>query len=506
MLTPEQISQMRAKAGLAPLNQGQPINFVGRFDYLLPEKKAGFIDKVKQGAKNVIDETKKNIEGIADTFSQNRNLPATALSSTAIVPKAIGDAIFEGVKVMLSDDNKEKAKKHIEEVMANPTIQKEIVEPLMKWANENPQSARAVKDVTDIASVIPAVKAGEAGGKVALEGVEQVGKTVLKAGEDTGKTLVKLSEDAKNLASKGFNKATDIIASKPTTPLKAVGQVLQGTTKDLKSGVKALSLVETDGVKTFKDLGSKIQNKISELAKGVDADLALDQTKKKLSELVISAKTQSGKLVKIKPVENALNQLEELYTKIGDVVGVADIKDLLAKAKKFGLTNQEVNTLARKYGQEFSSKAFNKMGDALTSVNAQMYENTRKALKNLARSGIKGKEAQLADEAMSSLYDTLTLIQKNVQAVNKIQQKISERGLLENIGHAVAKYGDVLTGGSIRGLVGGLLPRGAGYKVLNALDIESLLEKNLKILQDAIKSGNDAEIINILKGLERPKL
>jgi hypothetical protein len=66
----------------------------------------------------------------------------------------------------------------------------------------------------------------------------------------------------------------------------------------------------------------------------------------------------------------------------------------------------------------------------------------------------------------------------------------------------VTKYADLLTGGSIRGLVGGLLPRGAGYKVMNALDIEAGLEKNLKIIQDAIKAGNDADVVKILKKLE----
>ncbi|MEI6288343.1 MAG: hypothetical protein WCJ54_06595 [Actinomycetota bacterium] len=62
-------------------------------------------------------------------------------------------------------------------------------------------------------------------------------------------------------------------------------------------------------------------------------------------------------------------------------------------------------------------------------------------------------------------------------------------------------HGDILTGGTIRGLVGGLLPRGAGYKVMNALDIEKNLSRNLKIIQEAIASGSDKEIINILKKL-----
>ncbi len=79
------------------------------------------------------------------------------------------------------------------------------------------------------------------------------------------------------------------------------------------------------------------------------------------------------------------------------------------------------------------------------------------------------------------------MIDKNVEAVNKLKQKINERGLIEKAGYLLAKYGDILTGGSIRGFVGGILPRGAGYKVMNALDVEQALRKNLDIVEKALK-------------------
>jgi hypothetical protein len=119
-----------------------------------------------------------------------------------------------------------------------------------------------------------------------------------------------------------------------------------------------------------------------------------------------------------------------------------------------------------------------------------MFENTRKGLKDVARAGINGAEAKKADALMSKLYNVKTLTQKNIEAVNKLQQRIEERGLIEKIGHGVSKYADILSGGAIRGVIGGLLPRGAGYKTLNALDLESLLERNLKIIQEAGKIKN----------------
>lgn len=206
MLTPDQINQIRAKSGLAPLNQ-QPSNgtqqhFVGKYDYLkqtqdqpTPE---GFFSKLLNGAKKVISDTKQNFQDIGTTYDTNKNLPATALSATAIVPKAISDAIFEGVKAILPDNVKEEAKKHISSIMENPTIQNEIIQPLMKFANDNPQTSRAAKDVLDIASVLPAAKGAEVGGKVVLQGAENAGKAIAKGSEEvlskTGNVLEKAGE------------------------------------------------------------------------------------------------------------------------------------------------------------------------------------------------------------------------------------------------------------------------------------------------------------------------
>ena len=68
-------------------------------------------------------------------------------------------------------------------------------------------------------------------------------------------------------------------------------------------------------------------------------------------------------------------------------------------------------------------KAFSKLGEPLTSVNAKLFENTRKSLKDIARNTIKGDVAKQADELMSKLYNTKNLISKNVEAVAKLRQK-----------------------------------------------------------------------------------
>ena len=168
-------------------------------------------------------------------------------------------------------------------------------------------------------------------------------------------------------------------------------------------------------------------------------------------------------------------------------------------ARTNGLTRKEVNDISRVYGSEFGTKAFGKTGEALTSTNAQAFENTRSGLKDVARQGLGGEEAKALDATLSAMYDTQLLVQKNVEAVTKLEQRIQERGLVEKAGYYVSKYADILTGGSLRGFVGGILPRGAGYKTMNALDIEQSLRKNLDIVEEALKAQTDEQFLAILR-------
>jgi len=299
-------------------------------------------------------------------------------------------------------------------------------------------------------------------------------------------------------------KIEDLITP-PKTVNEALGQIAQGKVEDIKPVKNALESIDTTGVETFQDLQGRIKQSIPDYAKQVDAELAKDPRIYKLKDLVIKRQTAGGKIISIDYVTKALTDLKELYRKIGDPVSEGNIKEILTKAKKEGLSRKEVNDISRKYGIEFGSKAFNKMGEPLTSVNAQAFENTRSGLKTVAREGLGGAKAKALDRKLSDLFDTQKLIDRNVEAVNKLKQRINERGLLERAGHLVAKYGDMLTGGSIRGFVGGLLPRGAGYKVMNALDIEMALRKNLDIVERAFKAKTDAEMLKILQSSESPK-
>lgn len=449
-------------------------------------KEPGYLSRVGSELKASYQGLQKTTERGAELMGEGKAVEGAVMSGLG-APAAAVRAAFSPITAALSPLIESGLK--ATGVTENETVQNTLA-GLDTWAKAHPDAAENLKNIFEIGSTVGV-------GKIATA-VKPALERGVKTGVETTMGAVKTGVDTSKRATAKIIKAVE---PKPLAPTEAVGQVLQGKTGDIPAGVKGLSTLDTTGVKTYSELGTKIKDRIGELAKKVDEDLGVDQTKRALKDLTISGKTTSGKVVKMKPIDDALSQLDELYTKTGDKLSSANIKELAVKAKNEGLTDLEVNDIARVYGSEFKDKAFSKLGEPLTSVNAQMYENTRTSLKEIARRGIKGAEAKTADKQMSALYKTQALIQKNVEAVNKLQQRIQERGLLEKVGHSVSKYADVLTGGSIRGFVGGLLPRGAGYKVLNALDLEKALEKNLQIIQKAIKSGDDEELLKLIKSI-----
>lgn len=467
----------------------------------------------KQGALQETGEDMKQVgRDVSKSFTERRaavqeskraeqtgveTLYQTAGQAAGFVSDVFGSLIKGGVKAALPQSAEEKIKTGVTTI-AEPLVNTDIVKSVIaKYNTLDERTKRNLNATLGIGSLALDVALLGGGKKVAETGIKTGVELATKATELTkgiaGETI--------DLTKRATGKLLKLVETPPPTPLGAVGQIAQGTTKDIAPVVRGLSTLDTTGVKTYSQLSGVIEKQITKQLEKVDADLALDTTRRPLSNLVIKETTTGGKTVVTKPVKNALDQLNELYTKTGDTVNAANIKELATKATKEGLTNQEVNDLAKIYGSEFGSKAFSKIGEPLTSVNAQLYENTRTQLKTLARQGIKGKEAKKADKLVSSLIKTQTLVKKNIEAVNKITQRITERGLVEKIGYQLSKYSNLLTGGSLRGLVGGLLPRGVGYKVMNAIDVEKALEKNLKIIQDAIKTKSDNEVVKILKGL-----
>lgn len=304
------------------------------------------------------------------------------------------------------------------------------------------------------------------------------------------------------IAGKVIGKAGKFVLGK-NTPEEALGQILQGKTKDLKAGQKALSVIETKGVKTFEELSQKLDDSISELSGHVDKELSKDTSIIKLNQLVSEAKTDSGKIVKTNFVKNALGHLQEMYSQIGDNVGAANIKELVQKATKAGLTRKEVNDISREYGQKFGKKAFGKTGEALTSVNAQMFENTRKGLKLAAREGLGGEPAKNLDALIHDQIHTKDLIDKNVEAVNRLRQKAEKMGVGRKVVRGLIKTIDTITIGATRAIRESFIQSNVGRKTMNSLDVEDMLNGNLRIMKQMNKSQSLGKIEQGIRNLNR---
>lgn len=451
---------------------------------------SNLFNTAKETGKKVISATNASGQGQKETMFQVGGALAGGVS------QAIGDVFTGGAKVALTQGGEDIIKRGVAGAV-KPLTETDALKSIMDKYNTLPDRVKRDIDATLGLGSLALDVYGVGLAKKPVTDVVKAGKeaitTGLKAGEELTTNLPRATERLITMTKEGI---TPTISRE-----KAIGEVLQGTTQDIKKGTAGLSLIDTKGIKTYQKLNEAIDNKIPELAKVVDNEFAQDTTKTLLDDLKIVKPTKAGGEVSINYVDNALKQLDELYEKTGDAVAQADIKDLINTAKTEGLNKLEINDIARTYGQEFGEKAFGKIGEPLTSVNAQMYENTRKGVKEVARSGLVSDVAKKADEAMSKLYNTRALVKKNVEAVNKLMNRIEERGLIEKIGYNVSKYADILTGGSLRGFVGGILPRGAGYKTLNALDLEALLERNLKIINEATKAKTPSQFKDITSQL-----
>ena len=280
------------------------------------------------------------------------------------------------------------------------------------------------------------------------------------------------------------------------------GKIAQGKKVDAKKVADALSAIPSKKVKTFAELGSKIETKVSELSRAVDKFLDQDKTLNTLNKLNTVEKV-GEKTVSFNYIDEALKHLDELYTGIRDPKRLEEVRQLASKAKGQGLTRREVNDLARKYGSEFKEKAFTAKGDPRTSINGQAFENIRKGIKSKARELFNDPIFQSTDKQISNLLRTKKLVGTLSESANKLNQKIMKRGVGQKAGRAIEQILNTVTAGAFRGFVQALLPRGQGLKTLNALDLEKMLNKNLKKLNQLNQRVEKMDAGAIIKALER---
>jgi DNA-binding transcriptional regulator GbsR (MarR family) len=143
----------------------------------------------------------------------------------------------------------------------------------------------------------------------------------------------------------------------------------------------------------------------------------------------------------------------------------------------------EVNNIAREYGIEFKNRAFTKLGEPKQGYNADMYENTRKAVKDVLRTQLPDDLSKQLDMKMSDIYTTLDLTKKREHVTAALEQRITRRTLGQKVGGVVIDVADAAMFGALRGAFNRLSPSNVGNKTMNALEIQKELRKNIRTLE-----------------------
>lgn len=285
----------------------------------------------------------------------------------------------------------------------------------------------------------------------------------------------------------------------PKSASDVTRRVIQGSTKDIPLAEQAFKNIDTTGITTRKELSDRLGTAMENQMNVVDAELGKSTQTIPMKDLVIKAKNNAGQEVKTNVVSNALDHLKQFYADAGDAVSASNVGLIKTKAMTEGLTHQEVNNIARMYSEEFGKKAFNKMGDPLTNVNAQMFENTRTGLKSIARSGITGKEAAAADRLYSAMSNTKRLVDKGVEAVSKLEGRIKNRNLFEKLSYGASKLINTMTGGGLKAGIEALGVSNIGNKVDNWINLENSLSKDLKFIEKANGIVDENKLIKFIE-------
>lgn len=353
--------------------------------------------------------------------------------------------------------------------------------------------AGAVGNVTS--KVAGNVASGLAGGYMADVGYnlsdenKSLGESFIPGvGTAIGAAIPLLGPVAKALKGKGRNSSD------------TVKRVIQGETKDIPLAEQAFKNIDLKGVKTRQELSTRLADAMENQMKLVDDQLSKDPRALSLDDYAVRAKNSAGQEVKTDVISNSLAHLEDFFTRSGDNVSASNVNLIKQKAVSEGLTHQEVNNIARMYSEEFGAKAFNKIGDPLTSVNAQMYQNTRNGLKQAARGGLGyGAEAQVADKLYSAMSNTKRLIDKGVEGVNKLEGRLKNRNLFEKLSYGATKVLNAVTGGSLKAGVEALGVSNVGNKIDNWVGLEQSLAKDLKFIEKANGIESESALIKFIE-------
>jgi hypothetical protein len=288
-----------------------------------------------------------------------------------------------------------------------------------------------------------------------------------------------------------------------------VMKVIQGTDKNVNTAKKALQLIDVEDITTYKWLNNALDAKKRSIIALQDeylSELWQELITPETAKIKRRTKDVSGNVIETQVdfVQRWLDDLTEIYTKLGDDAKLEVIEAAKRKYASEWLTLQEINTIARKYSEDGKS-AFSATWDPLTWVWAQRSEATRKWLKETVRERLPNEWLKELDEAYHAISDTQILIDKAVEWVQKLKNKLPENRLFTQAAAKLVEILDMLSLGAVKWTAKWLLWSNVWQKTMNWGNIEAMLAKNLKKIQKMAgkKDISIDELKSVTRSLEK---
>ena len=437
----------------------------------------GAVEGVKN-AKTSYQEVREDPElnPVASTIGEMGAMGSAGTNAAYEPFRPIVESLVNAFNFLNSDEMKAKFPRSPEaEARSQETMQKnnemkqQIAAQIKQFSDEHPNVAASVKGAAQIAEL--------AGTVVSLKPTLDLGENAVIG---IGKTGVQGAQTGKGLYESAVAPLKTRAAQRASEELDdVVGKILQGKAEDIPQGRQAFSSVDLKGVKTYQDIDDVMSGRIEAIAGKQNTILDQYQSKVLLKDMTKISKAGS-QTVKMNPVKDAMDNLEELYTVTRQPEQLARIRNMRDVAVSEGLTTRQINDLAREYGEEFGQKAFTPLGEPRTSVNAIGYENTRKAVKETSRALMPDSAAQFLDDEMSALLNTRTLIRKMSERAQKLSQRVVQRGLVARFSRQLGRAIDLATLRGPSSFAKSFIPGGFGKEMMSSLDIQDALAANLK--------------------------
>jgi hypothetical protein len=96
------------------------------------------------------------------------------------------------------------------------------------------------------------------------------------------------------------------------------------------------------------------------------------------------------------------------------------------------------------------------------------------------------------------------LMERNAKAAAELRAKYDERGIGQKVGGAILTAMDIATLGVAKGAAMKVIPRGWGFKLRNAADIDEMYGRNLKIIKREIERVDKMKPVGPAGPLEGP--